>query len=77
MGLLGFRIAELSAVLARLSWCLLAVATIVNAQNASNPQACGQIGPAAAAFMAQNPRAGTSAEKGKTLDPNRILIDSI
>ncbi|KAH7391549.1 peptidase S41 family protein [Cadophora sp. MPI-SDFR-AT-0126] len=57
MGLLGFRIAELSAVLARISWCLFVVGTIVNAQNASNPQACGQVGPAAAAFMAQNPRA--------------------
>lgn len=71
-GLPGLRIAELSAMGLRISWCLLAVATIVNAvpapapQNTpspsptGNPQACGQIGPAAAAFLAQNPRAGTS-----------------
>lgn len=65
MSLLRFRIAELSAVLARISWCLLAVTTIVNAQNASNPQACGQIGPAAAAFMAQNPRAGKFVVNGE------------
>ncbi|KAH6716726.1 peptidase S41 family protein [Leptodontidium sp. MPI-SDFR-AT-0119] len=56
----------------RISWCLLAVATIVNAvpapapQNTpspsptGNPQACGQIGPAAAAFLAQNPRAAAA-----------------
>ncbi|KAH7314246.1 peptidase S41 family protein [Rhexocercosporidium sp. MPI-PUGE-AT-0058] len=72
MGLPGFRIAELSAVVLRISWFLFAVATIVNAvaapapQNTpspsptGNPNACGQIGPAVAEYLAQNPRAAAA-----------------
>lgn len=77
MVLVGFRIAELSAVVMRISWCLFAVSTIANAtpQNTPSPaptstptgnsQACGLIGPAAAAFLAQNPRAGMFSAREK------------
>lgn len=73
MGSRGFRIAELSRVVVRISWCLFVLATVGFAapspQNTPTPtgnaQACAQISPATAAFLAQNP-AGESVENSRS-----------
>jgi hypothetical protein len=67
MGPEGFRIAELSGAVKRISWYLLVVGVVVSAVPApqqpsssptptSNVAACAQISPMTAAFLAQNPK---------------------